>query len=123
MIICVVVAASSLISLNAFAKPALHFSANQGKPVDIEDYSSEVPPSPAFAIDLSFGHADAERLWSLMRANQGSQVTVTIGDQTVMTPVVRDVPQGTGLELTLSDAKAFAAAREALGIPLSVPVK
>jgi len=117
MLLCAAVAASSLLSFNAFAKPALHFSANQGKPVAIENYSYDLPSSPALAIDLSFGHADAKRLRSLMQANQGSQVTLTVGDQTVMTPIVRDVPQGTSLELTLSDTKAFAAVKAALGIP------
>ena len=40
---------------------------------------------------------------------------LAIGDQTTLTPVVRDVLKGTGLELTFSDAESFAAVKATLG--------
>ena len=104
----------SIIATNALAAPVLHFSGKQGVPVDIPTYSHSIPSSPAYAISLSFGHDDAQRLWDLMRSNIGSQLAVRIGDKSTMTPVVRDVPAGTNLQLTLSDAKEFEVIKSAL---------
>lgn len=49
-----------------------------------------------------------------MRANIGSQVAVKVGDHAVLTPIVRQVPEGNDLELTLSDRKDFEAVKSAL---------
>lgn len=109
-----IAAACLFFSANSYATPLLHFSGKQGQSVDISNYSHSIPPTPTYAIALKFGNEDAQRLWNLMRANMGSQVAVRIGDQTTMTPVVRDVPTGTGLQLTLSNAEEFGSIKSAL---------
>ena len=114
LILRVLAAVCAFFSAAAFAKPALHFSGKQGQTVDIADYSYSTPPSRPLAIDFSFETGDAKRLSDLMHSNVGSQLEVKIGKQTVMMPLVRDVPKVSGLEVTVPDAETFAAVKAAL---------
>ena len=98
----------------ASAAPALRFSGKHGEPVTIQQYKHSLPSTQPLGVDLLFEPADAKKLWRLMRANVGSKVSLHIGSTDVLTPVVRDVPVGTGLQLTLDDAETFETVKKAL---------
>jgi hypothetical protein len=108
-------AVSMLVSTVASAKPVLHFSGAHGVPVEMTEYHVSQPHSRPLVIDLAFSPADADRLHRLMNANVGERITAAIDGHEVMTPVVRDVPTGASLELTLPDQATFAAVTTALG--------
>jgi hypothetical protein len=112
--VCGIVAALSLLSFSAEARPLLHFAGAQGPPVDVTDYEFTLPGATPLSVELSFTRADAERIRDLMQANLNSRLVVRIGATTVVTPVVRTVMAGSDLEVSVSETATYEAIKAAL---------
>ena len=105
-------AACSLLSGVAFAKPVIQIS-GEGDGFVATDYSYQLDAEHR-VIRLKLSPEDAARLNNLSRKELGKSIVVAIGGTKVGMPVVRDVIVGPELEVSFADAGTFAAVEEAL---------